>query len=161
MIVRRVDAGAHSVTQRDRWAGIRSLAVILCILAALAMVHEKSIFGFSSGKAAGDSSPIRTTVSGEVINTALLGKETPGYGGIVPLDIYVSGGRIDSIRALPNNETGERGQDEEIVSDSISPIQSASSQYPCFRISGNGCRPQGQVGSQEGVIQSFLTLSQV
>lgn len=97
------------VRHRNRWASIGTFAVMFCIIAALAMVHENSIFGFSPGKdAAKDiSSPITTTADGEVINTSQLGRSILGYGGTVPLEIYITDGRIDSIKALPNNETSD------------------------------------------------------
>ena len=72
------------------------------------MVHEHSIFGFSPGKDTGGdaAAPVEKTAEGEVVNTTQLGSSILGYGGTVPLEIYITDGRIDSIRALPNNETG-------------------------------------------------------
>lgn len=71
------------------------------------MVHERSFFGFSPGKESAGSTAdtVRITANGEVVNTVGLGSKLLGYGGIVPLEIYITEGRIDSIKALPNNET--------------------------------------------------------
>lgn len=105
----KVNASLMPAAKRNRWIGIASFAVIFCIIAALAMVHENSIFGFSPGKATDidKTDPVKKTGAGEVINTTRLGGKILGYGGTVPLEIYVTDGRIDSIRALPNNETTE------------------------------------------------------
>lgn len=87
------------VVRRARWAGIAPFAVIFCIMAALAMVHENAIFGFSPGKDAGKdkTEAITATADGEVINTTGPGADILGYGGNVPLEIYVTAGRIDSV----------------------------------------------------------------
>lgn len=105
----QVNAHRPPVAKRNRWVGLGSFAVMFCIIAALAMVHEKSIFGFSPGKDADKSmvDPVKKTADGEVINTTQLGGKILGYGGTVPLEIYVTDGRIDSIKALPNNETSD------------------------------------------------------
>lgn len=97
------------VVRRDRWYAIGSFIVICCILCSLAMVHEKSVFGFSPGEQRKQEkiSPIKKLDNGEIINTTELGSKILGYGGTVPIEIFVRDGRIDSIRALPNNETPE------------------------------------------------------
>lgn len=107
--MRQVNAHQEPATTRNRWAAIGSLAVILCIVAALAVVHENSIFGFSPGKASDKDKvdPLKTSGDGEVINTSGIGDKILGYGGTVPVEIYVTSGRIDSIKALPNNETAD------------------------------------------------------
>lgn len=103
----QVNAHPRPVPKRNRWIGIASFAVIFCIMAALAMVHENSIFGFSPGKTIDKDNvnPVRKAGDDEVINTTRLGDKILGYGGTVPVEIYVTAGRIDSIKALPNNET--------------------------------------------------------
>ncbi len=89
---------------------------VFCLLAALAVVRNGSLFGkdaerfFSSGKSdtveKQDSvSPIRYIGSQTIINTTDLGKDISGYGGPVPLEIYVTQGKIDSIVALSNSES--------------------------------------------------------
>lgn len=96
-------------SKRNKWVGIGSFAVIFCIMAALAMVHENAIFGFSPGKTTDKDKvhPVKKSGDSEVINTTRIGEKILGYGGNVPLEIYVTAGRIDSIKALPNNETSE------------------------------------------------------
>lgn len=42
-----------------------------------------------------------------VINTTSLGKDITGYGGNVPLEIFIKDGRVSDIKALPNTETPE------------------------------------------------------
>lgn len=105
----QVNAHPGPAPKRSRWIGIGSFAVMFCIIAALAMVHEHSIFGFTPGKAPDKDrvEPVTKTADGEIINTTALGDKILGYGGPVPLEIYVTAGRIDSVKALPNNETGD------------------------------------------------------
>ena len=43
----------------------------------------------------------------KVINTTVLGKDITGYGGNVPLEIYVKESRIVKVKALKNAETPE------------------------------------------------------
>lgn len=95
--------------KRNRWAATGSFAVVFCIMAALAMVHERSIFGYTPSHDVARESvdPIRKGVRGEVVNTTVLGSDILGYGGYVPLEIYITDGRIDSVKALPNNETSD------------------------------------------------------
>lgn len=89
---------------------------VFCILASLAVVRNGSIFGidasslFSTGKDASKESTDSVVTlslrgSQEIINTTGIGKDISGYGGPVPLMIYVSQGRIDSISSLPNSES--------------------------------------------------------
>lgn len=95
--------------RRNRWYAIGSFTMIFCILASIAIVHERSFFGFSPGKQTDRNkiSPVKKIENGEIINTTRIGARILGYGGTVPLDIFVTDGRIDSINALPNNETPE------------------------------------------------------
>ncbi len=105
----QVNAQPRVAAKRNRWIGIGSFVVIFCIVAALAMVHENSIFGFSPGKSTDKDKvdPVKKNGDCEIINTSRLGEKILGYGGSVPLEIYVTHGRIDSIKALPNNETAD------------------------------------------------------
>ncbi len=97
-------------------ARVIAFVTVFCLLAALAIVRNGSLFGkdaesfFSSGKS--DSvaqqdtvSTIRYNGSQVIINTTNLGKDISGYGGPVPLDIYITQGKIDSIVALSNSES--------------------------------------------------------
>lgn len=40
-----------------------------------------------------------------VVNTSILGKDIIGYGGQVPLDIYIKDGKVSNVKALENSET--------------------------------------------------------
>lgn len=105
----QVNVNLQSVAGRNRWIRVGAFAVIFCIIASLAMVHENSIFGFSPGKTVNESQvdPVQKNGNVEIINTTTLGEKILGYGGTVPLEIYVTNGRIDSVKALPNNETAD------------------------------------------------------
>lgn len=55
------------------------------------------------GEAAG---VMRTLADGTmVINTTQLAKDVSGYGGQVPLEIYIKDGKVQKVEALPNSET--------------------------------------------------------
>lgn len=103
----QVNVHPRPAPNRSKWIGIGSFVAMFCIIASLAMVHENSIFGFSPGKKVDNDKfdPVKMTQDGEVINTTQLGSKILGYGGTVPLEIYLTSGVIDSIKALPNNET--------------------------------------------------------
>lgn len=88
------------------WGRITAFLAMFLLLCALALVHDGRIFGFKPETARqAETAVISATSSGEVINTTVPGKDITGYGGPVPLEIYVTDGRIDSVRALPNSET--------------------------------------------------------
>lgn len=93
--------------KRNRWVQIGSFIVMFCIMASLALVRDKSLFGYSfADENAGDKAEaVRMATENEVINTSEVGAKISGYGGPVPLEIYVSAGRIDSVKPLPNSET--------------------------------------------------------
>lgn len=89
---------------------------VFCLLAALAVVRNSSLFGKdaesycfyeanSSVEKQDTIIPIRHYGPQEIINTTDLGKDISGYGGPVPLEIYVTEGKIDSIIALSNSES--------------------------------------------------------
>lgn len=97
-------------------ARVVAFITVFCLLAALAIVRNGSLFGndpaslFSSGKTGNSGehevlSAIRYEGTQEIINTSDIGKDISGYAGPVPLEIYVSDGKIDSIVALANAET--------------------------------------------------------
>lgn len=49
---------------------------------------------------------VRTLDDGTVVvNTSKLGKDIIGYGGQVPLDIYIKDGKVSNVKALKNSET--------------------------------------------------------
>lgn len=91
----------------------RFLSLLLCVLmmCAAAICVNKSIFGHSlePSSAIGETVAATDTLTVQadgtaVIHTSALTK-APGYAGPVPLDIYVSEGRISDIKPLPNSET--------------------------------------------------------
>lgn len=103
----QVDIHPKSAGQRGRWIRIGSFIVMFCIMAILAMVREKSIFGYPLDKENSGNAPasVEITTESEIINTTEVGEKISGYGGPVPLEIYVTAGKIDSIKPLPNSET--------------------------------------------------------
>lgn len=81
-----------------------SLIVIFLIMSSLAMVHDGRLFGHKFSTSA---EPEAITVENgiEVVNTTDIGSSIVGYGGPVPVKIYLNGGRIDSVVPLENSET--------------------------------------------------------
>lgn len=86
-----------------------SLIAVFCILASLAILLHGRIFSVEiGGTAAQKQVPDveNTAYKGQkVINTTEAGKAFKGYNDLVPLEIYMTDGRIDSVKALPNKET--------------------------------------------------------
>lgn len=94
-----------SLKQYNFWSRAAGFAAVFCLLCALALVHDGRLFGYKPSAEAESAQVITRNAGTEIINTAIPGKDIAGYGGPVPLSIYVSGGRIDSVSAQPNSET--------------------------------------------------------
>lgn len=77
---------------------VLTFAAVFVLLAALAIVREGRLMGHDLRR------PDIEKIDG-VINTTESGHHIVGYGGTVPVEIFVTAGRIDSVRALPNRET--------------------------------------------------------
>lgn len=99
-------------------ARIVAFVTVFCLVASLTIIHNGSIFGkdadsfFTISKSS--ASENHDTVAAlshngaqEIINTTELGKDISGYAGPVPLEIYVTDGKIDSVIALRNSESPE------------------------------------------------------
>ena len=90
------------------------LAVCLLILMVAAVQRDGKLWGHSLKAAKADSlktariDTMRTLDDGtKVINTTMLGKDITGYGGAVPLEIYIKDNKIVKVKALKNAETPE------------------------------------------------------
>lgn len=90
------------------------LLTCFCVIAVAAVQRDGRLFGHDlkatadTAKTAEAVSPITTLSDGtQVINTTDLGKDVSGYGGKVPLEIYVKDGKIEKVEALKNSETPE------------------------------------------------------
>lgn len=77
--------------------------VSVSVLVSLAITMKGTLFGHSFDRKAIVSDAV--SVSSNVINTTGLEGCVSGYGGPVPVNIYFSQGRVDSVVALPNAET--------------------------------------------------------
>lgn len=90
---------------------ILSLIVALLMMASAAITVNKKIIGHDFMIANVESVAIDTDTMSVlpggtiVIHTAPFAKRNIGYAGPVPLDIYISDGKISEIRPLPNSET--------------------------------------------------------
>lgn len=94
--------------QNQTGARVLMMLVAFCIPLTLALVLHGTLFGHVPGKR-GDQRQAQETIvaegDAEVINTTAIGENISGYGGPVPVEIFVTGGVIDSVRALPNSES--------------------------------------------------------
>lgn len=89
-----------------------SLVIVLLMVAAAAITVNKSIFGHSVQRSAasateqtGQLEPITVSNGKTVIHTHGMDGTIAGYGGPVPLDIYISDGKIVGIEPLQNAES--------------------------------------------------------
>lgn len=82
-----------------------SLIIVYLILASAALMNSGRLFGHRFAGHNEPSATPRPAPRGMVINTTDAGAGIEGYAGPVPLLIYVTDGRIDSVAALPNGET--------------------------------------------------------
>lgn len=93
---------------------LMSLFFIVCMLSIAAMNRDNKLFGYDFGEADKQSAAVAVnndTLSVQpdgsfIVNTKPLAKDVQGYGGPVPLRIYVSkDGVVAAIEAEPNAET--------------------------------------------------------
>lgn len=98
----------------DKENRIFSLLLALLMLIAAAITVNKAVFNHNLVKTAsyedastavtGDTVTV-TSAGNAIIHTAGLPGTINGYAGPVPLDIYITDGKISQIEALPNAET--------------------------------------------------------
>lgn len=87
---------------------LTGLIAVFCILASLAIVREGRILGRRLWPETANHKALTVSESSygqQVINTTEAGKDITGFNGPVPLQIYISDGKVDSVTALPNQET--------------------------------------------------------
>ncbi len=78
---------------------------VFVILATLAIVTDGRLFGYRFGEKQDSVRSVTAVSDGVVVNTTNLAADVSGYAGTVPVEIFISNGRVDSVRALPNRET--------------------------------------------------------
>lgn len=78
---------------------------VFCIPLTLALVMHGSLLGYVPGAVKSSGADITHAGAEVVINTTEIGKDISGYGGPVPVKIYVTDGKIDSVVPLPNSES--------------------------------------------------------
>lgn len=100
---------SHSVRMR-----ILSFIVVFSIVSSLAVISHGRFFGIEldSKVRKPRTEQVSEVVENQdddnlVINTSSLCRDVIGYGGQVPVRIFIHDGRIDSIQPLPNSETPE------------------------------------------------------
>ena len=97
---------------RKKLTQVVCLMICFLMMMSIAWLREGRLFGHDLTAPNHLEAPIdtlptaRTTPDGAtVINTSTLGADLSGYGGPVPLDVYIRDGRIERIEVLPNSET--------------------------------------------------------
>ncbi|MCC8071967.1 MAG: 4Fe-4S binding protein [Bacteroidales bacterium] len=93
-----------SNADRLQWLrGAAMLVVCFGLMMAVAVVNSKRLFGRSIE--ATTEAVVEEKDGQTIINTSELDVATQGFGGRVPVEIVITDGRIDTIRALPNAES--------------------------------------------------------
>ncbi|MCM1078909.1 MAG: 4Fe-4S binding protein [Bacteroidales bacterium] len=82
-------------------------AICLCIILSIAFTSRQNGKSVKCGDNADTATIVYLDNGTTVINTTSIASDLRGYGGAVPMKVYISENRIDSIRILPNNETPE------------------------------------------------------
>ena len=100
------DNSAKHSGGRMAFGRIAAFITVFLILCSLAIVRNHSLFGYGLLQTDGEdtAAPAESAGSHQLVNTSSL-CDAQGYAGKVPLQISVTDGRIDSIHALPNQET--------------------------------------------------------
>lgn len=106
MVKRRILRSSVGESRRlkGRSKHVLSLLVVFLLLASLAIIRDGSLFGFSFVDKS-DENTVVVTDSVCIVNTTHIGSEFIGYAGPVPVELYITGGKIDSVKPLPNKET--------------------------------------------------------
>ena len=99
---------------KKRFEQIVILIICMLIMVTAAAQRDGKVWGHSlsaddttamTGKTA-TADTIRTLDDGTVVvNTTALAKDISGFGGPVPLEIYIKDGKIEKVEALKNSET--------------------------------------------------------
>lgn len=91
------------------------LLTCLLIMAMAAIQRDGRLWGHNFRTAGRDTAATTVAASTQqqdnggmtVVNTTSLAKDISGYGGPVPLKIYIKDGRVDHVEALKNSESPE------------------------------------------------------
>lgn len=92
------------------------LILITCLLVmmAAAIQRDGKVMGHDLTANSGNKDTVKTTVADTmrtladgtvVINTTEIAKDVSGYGGPVPLEIYIKDGKVKEVKALRNSES--------------------------------------------------------
>lgn len=84
---------------------ILGLVFIYAIMASVAITLNGRLFGHPYGTPTTTGDDTEVVAGSVVVNTTEMGKDIEGYGGAVPVEIYLTDLKIDSIVLLPNMET--------------------------------------------------------
>lgn len=97
------------------------LAACLLVIAVAAVQRDGRLWGIPLSDAAksaarNQADTLRVLDDGTVvISTAGLAKGVKGFGGPVPLEIYLKKGRVQQVKALPNSESPDFFQEASVL----------------------------------------------
>lgn len=103
----------QNIAEMKKLEQIVLLLTCFCVVAVAAIQRDGNILGHDLNAQSDTTQaeaprvePMKTLSDGtQVINTTDLGKDISGYGGAVPLEIYLKDGKIEKVEALKNSET--------------------------------------------------------
>ncbi len=102
----------QTIMKTERIKHLLMLVTCLLVMLAVAINRDGKYFGKALKAEKANKTQyektdtVRTLDDGTVIvNTSKLGKDIIGYGGQVPLDIYIKDGKVSNVKALKNSET--------------------------------------------------------
>ncbi|MGN0236997.1 MAG: FMN-binding protein [Lepagella sp.] len=84
---------------------ILGLVFVYAVMASVAITMSGRLFGHPYGTSSVKDGDAEVVSGSIVVNTSEMGKDIEGYGGAVPVEIYLTDQKIDSIVLLPNMET--------------------------------------------------------
>ena len=102
---------------------ILCLLTCLLLVAAIAIRRDNRVFGHDLSPATETQNEFGDTLSvlpdgTTVVNTAPLGSKVYGYGGKVPMTIYLKDGKVAKVEAQPNSETPDFFEEAKAILDS-------------------------------------------
>lgn len=136
------------------------LLTCLLIMATAAIQRDGRLWGHDfrdtdTAAATAAIDTMRTLSDGTIIiNTTSLAKDISGYGGPVPLEIYIKDGRVDHVAALKNSESPDFfGQASQLLTRWNGKTISEAQQMKVDGVSGATFSSRGIIGNMQRGLQ--------
>lgn len=96
----------NNILKYNRLQSLFGFVVVFLLIASISIRRDGKWMGNEIGRVT-DGKISKEPVAGDtiVINTTEIGKDIIGFNGPVPVEIFVSQGRVVKVNALPNSET--------------------------------------------------------